>query len=54
MRLKLGPGDGVICNNVLHERIGFETDPGPGPGRLLYRIRSYDRIGDPSVASRSI
>jgi alpha-ketoglutarate-dependent taurine dioxygenase len=54
MRVKLGPGDGVICNNVLHDRIGFETDPGPGPGRLLYRIRSYDRIWDPSVASQPI
>jgi alpha-ketoglutarate-dependent taurine dioxygenase len=54
MRVKLGPGDGVICNNVLHDRIGFETDPEPGPGRLLYRIRSYDRIWDPSVASQPI
>jgi alpha-ketoglutarate-dependent taurine dioxygenase len=54
MRVKFGPGDGVICNNVLHDRIGFETDPEPGPGRLLYRIRSYDRIWDPSVASQPI
>lgn len=46
MRVKLNPGDGVICNNVLHDRVGFETDSGPGPGRLLYRIRSYDRISD--------
>jgi alpha-ketoglutarate-dependent taurine dioxygenase len=54
MRVKLEPGDGVICNNVLHDRIGFETDPAPGPGRLLFRIRSYDRIWDPSVASQPI
>jgi alpha-ketoglutarate-dependent taurine dioxygenase len=54
MRVKLAPGDGVICNNVLHDRIGFETDSGPGPGRLLYRIRSYDRIGDMGLASQSI
>jgi alpha-ketoglutarate-dependent taurine dioxygenase len=54
MRLKLEPGDGVICNNVLHDRIGFETDAEPGPGRLLYRIRSYDRIWDPSIASQPI
>jgi len=54
MRIKLEPGDGVICNNVLHDRIGFETDPEPGPGRLLYRIRSYDRIWDPSIASQPI
>jgi alpha-ketoglutarate-dependent taurine dioxygenase len=44
MRVKLAPGDGVICNNVLHDRIGFETDPTPGSGRLFFRIRSYDRV----------
>ncbi len=54
MRVKLEPGSGVICNNVLHDRIGFETDEQPGPGRLLYRIRSYDRIRDPGSAARSI
>jgi alpha-ketoglutarate-dependent taurine dioxygenase len=54
MRVKLEPGSGVICNNVLHDRIGFETDERPGPGRLLYRIRSYDRIRDPGPVSRSI
>jgi len=50
MRVKLDPGDGVICNNVLHDRIGFETDPRPGPGRLLFRIRSYDRVREPGFA----
>ena len=50
MRIKLDPGDGVICNNVLHDRIGFETDPRPGPGRLLFRIRSYDRVREPGFA----
>ncbi len=42
MRVKLAPGEGVICNNVLHDRFGFETEA--NGGRLLYRIRSYDRI----------
>jgi alpha-ketoglutarate-dependent taurine dioxygenase len=50
MRIKLGPGDGVICNNVLHDRIGFEAAAGSQPGRLLYRIRSYDRVGHPGFA----
>ena len=54
LRVKLEPGVGVICNNVLHDRIGFESDPGPRPGRLLYRIRSYDRIRDPSLAPQSM
>jgi hypothetical protein len=44
MRVRLAPGEGVICNNVLHDRIGFETGLGSEPGRLLYRIRSYDRV----------
>lgn len=53
LRVKLEPGAGVICNNVLHDRIGFEADEGTRPGRLLYRIRSYGRIRDPGPASRS-
>jgi hypothetical protein len=44
MRVKLAPGDGLICNNVLHDRIGFDADVGSGAGRLLFRIRSYDRV----------
>jgi alpha-ketoglutarate-dependent taurine dioxygenase len=54
LRVKLEPGGGVICNNVLHDRIGFDADEGARSGRLLYRIRSYDRIRDPGPAPRSI
>ncbi len=50
MRVKLAPGEGVICNNVLHDRIGFDTGTGSEPGRLIYRIRSYDRIREPGFA----
>ncbi|MCU0970479.1 MAG: TauD/TfdA family dioxygenase [Gammaproteobacteria bacterium] len=39
----LGPGWGLLSNNVLHTRSGFEA----GSARLLYRARYYDRI-DPS------
>jgi alpha-ketoglutarate-dependent taurine dioxygenase len=46
LRVKLAPGDGVICNNVLHDRIGFDLDSGLDAGRLLYRIRSYDQVRD--------
>lgn len=42
LRAKLGPGEGIICNNVLHDRTGFEDDP--ESGRLLLRIRSFDPI----------
>ena len=38
---RLAPGQGLICNNVLHTRSGFED---AGEGRLLYRARYYDRI----------
>lgn len=42
LRLKLAPGMGVICNNVLHTRSAFRDDP--NNPRLLYRARYYDRI----------
>ncbi|MDH5435934.1 MAG: TauD/TfdA family dioxygenase, partial [Gammaproteobacteria bacterium] len=39
---KLGAGEGLICNNVLHKRSGFENEN--NASRLLYRARYYDRI----------
>ena len=36
----LQSGQGLICNNVLHTRTGFEE----GSKRLLYRARYFDRI----------
>ena len=42
---RLAPGQGLISNNVLHNRSGFcEHDSGK-PGRLYYRSRFRDRIG---------
>lgn len=41
-RLKLQPGMGLLCNNVLHTRDGF-TDS-PERRRLLYRARYHDAI----------
>jgi alpha-ketoglutarate-dependent taurine dioxygenase len=59
VRHRLEPGEGVVCNNVLHGRTGFidapvrahdltragirPRDPKRGP-RLVWRARSYDRI----------
>jgi len=43
-RHRLAPGQGVICNNVLHSRGAFRDDPEAGRSRLLYRARYYDRI----------
>jgi len=41
-RLTLRPGMGILSNNVLHDRAGFDDDP--ARPRLLYRARYYDRI----------
>ena len=38
----LQSGQGLICNNVLHDRSGF-TDS-PEQKRLLYRLRYFDRV----------
>ncbi len=38
----LQTGQGLICNNVLHDRSGFEDDE--THTRLLYRLRYYDRV----------
>lgn len=51
MRVRFAPGEGIICNNVLHDRVGFDAGAGTEPGRLVYRIRSYDRVSDPGLAS---
>lgn len=40
---RLNPGEGLICNNVLHRRTGF-SDPEEGAGRLVYRMRFFERI----------
>jgi alpha-ketoglutarate-dependent taurine dioxygenase len=40
--LRLASGQGLVCNNVLHDRSAF-TDA-PGQGRLVYRARYCDRV----------
>jgi Taurine catabolism dioxygenase TauD, TfdA family len=44
-RLRLAGGEGLVCNNVLHDRSEFVD--APGAGRLVYRARYADRIGSP-------
>lgn len=41
-RATLQPGQGLISNNVLHDRSGFEDTA--DSKRLLYRLRYYQRI----------
>jgi hypothetical protein len=43
---RLLPGEGLISNNVLHNRTAFKDDP--GRERLIYRARFYDRIDSTS------
>jgi hypothetical protein len=45
-RLRLAEGQGLVCNNVLHDRSAFEDLPAPTPGRLVYRARYSDRVAD--------
>ena len=44
VRHRLGAGQGIICNNVLHKREAFEDDANTGQTRLLYRARYHERI----------
>ncbi len=47
-RARLESGMGLICNNVLHDRAGFNDSP--DKKRLLYRARYYDRIAGTGVS----
>jgi len=42
LRYRLKPGEGLICNNVLHNRSAFENSA--AQQRVMYRARYYDRI----------
>ncbi len=48
LRHRLEPGQGLICNNVLHNRTSFENDESGKQQRLIYRGRYYDRLADTS------
>jgi len=43
-RHRLAAGQGLLCNNVLHDRTGFTDDAARGLARLIYRARYYDRV----------
>lgn len=42
LHYRLQPGEGLICNNILHSRTAFED--GDTQQRLMYRARYYDRV----------
>ncbi len=44
LKYKMEAGQGIICNNVLHNRSAFQDDSSKDKGRLLMRARYLDRI----------
>ena len=48
-RHRLEAGEGLLCNNVLHNRSAFENNLDNGGGRLIYRARYYDRIAGTDI-----
>lgn len=48
LRHRLERGQGLICNNVLHNRTSFENSEDSKQHRLIYRGRYYDRLIDTS------
>ncbi len=47
VRWRFQPGQGIICNNVLHRRSGYRDHPDADQRRLLYRARFLDRVAVP-------
>lgn len=43
-RYRLQAGEGLLCNNVLHNRTGFSDAPAAHETRLIYRARYYNRV----------
>ena len=41
---RMQSGEGIIANNVLHNRTAFEDAEAENEKRLLYRARYYDRV----------
>ncbi len=48
-RHRLAAGQGLLCNNVLHNRTAFTDAVDKGASRLIYRARYYDRIAGTSL-----
>lgn len=45
-RHRLSPGQGLICNNVLHTRTAFEDGGEPAGERMMLRARYLERVSD--------
>jgi len=50
----LKAGDGVVCNNVLHNRTAFEDYEDETKKRMLYRGRFYNRISNQQTLENAV
>jgi Taurine catabolism dioxygenase TauD, TfdA family len=44
LQVKLKAGQGILNNNVLHNRTGFQKGDDPDCNRLIYRVRFSNRV----------
>ncbi len=42
--IRFGKGQGVLCNNVLHDRTGFDAKAVEFSPRVVYRVRFHNRV----------
>lgn len=49
-RVRLNAGEGLLSNNALHNRTGFNDQNTDGGTRLLYRARYYQRVSQPQAS----
>lgn len=42
--IRFGEGQGVLCNNVLHDRTGFDAAAAEFSPRIVYRVRFHNRV----------
>ena len=52
-RHRMEAGQGLVCNNVLHNRTAFTDDVDKGIARLVYRARYYDRVHGTNLSDTS-
>jgi hypothetical protein len=45
-RIRLESGQGIVCNNVLHNRSAYEDGNTQEQRRMVLRARYYDRVSD--------
>ncbi len=44
--IRMEPGQGLLCNNVLHNRTGFDSDLTKPSERIMFRVRFHNRVKD--------